>query len=70
MGMGVDVIDTGLSTTPTVEVAVTDFKGRCGYNFTASHNPMQWNALKFLNNKGEFISASEGKKEKGFGNSR
>jgi phosphomannomutase len=62
MGMGVDVIDTGLSTTPTVEVAVTDLKADAGIILTASHNPMQWNALKFLNNKGEFISASEGKR--------
>jgi phosphomannomutase len=62
MGMGVDVIDTGLSTTPTVEVAVTDLKVDAGIILTASHNPMQWNALKFLNNKGEFISASEGKR--------
>ena len=62
MGMGVDVIDTGLSTTPTVEVAVTEKKADAGIILTASHNPMQWNALKFLNNKGEFISASEGKR--------
>ncbi len=62
MGMGVDVINTGLSTTPTVEVAVTDLKADAGIILTASHNPMQWNALKFLNNKGEFISASEGKR--------
>ena len=62
MGMGVDVIDTGLSTTPTVEVAVTEKKADAGIILTASHNPMQWNALKFLNAKGEFISASEGKR--------
>lgn len=62
MGMGVDVIDIGLSTTPTVEVAVTEKKADAGIILTASHNPMQWNALKFLNAKGEFISASEGKR--------
>lgn len=62
MGMGVDVIDTGLSTTPTVEVAVTDKGADAGIILTASHNPMQWNALKFLNAKGEFISASEGRR--------
>lgn len=62
MGMGVDVIDTGLSTTPTVEVAVTEKQADAGIILTASHNPMQWNALKFLNAKGEFISASEGKR--------
>ena len=62
MGMGVDVIDTGLSTTPTVEVAVTEKKADAGIILTASHNPMQWNALKFLNAEGEFISASEGKR--------
>ena len=62
MGMGVDVIDTGLSTTPTVEMAVTDKGADAGIILTASHNPMQWNALKFLNAKGEFISASEGRR--------
>lgn len=62
MGMGVDVIDTGLSTTPTIEVAVTEKKADAGIILTASHNPMQWNALKFLNAKGEFISASEGQR--------
>ncbi len=58
--MGIDVIDIGLSTTPTVELAVTDFKAGGGVIITASHNPGIWNALKLLNNKGEFISASEG----------
>ena len=62
MGMGVDVIDTGLSTTPTVEVAVTEKGADAGIILTASHNPMQWNALKFLNAKGEFISADEGRR--------
>lgn len=62
IGMGVEVIDTGLSTTPTVEVAVTDKKADAGIILTASHNPINWNALKFLNAKGEFISAEEGKR--------
>ena len=60
MGMGVDVIDTGLSTTPTVEMAVIDKKADGGIILTASHNPTQWNALKLLNDRGEFISAEEG----------
>lgn len=59
-GMGADVIDIGLSTTPTVEVAVTAMKADGGVILTASHNPKQWNALKLLNNKGEFISKAEG----------
>ncbi len=57
---GVDVIDTGLSTTPTVEVAVTGCQADGGIILTASHNPAEWNALKLLNEKGEFISAQEG----------
>jgi len=61
-GMGVDVINAGLSTTPTIEVAVTETKSDAGIILTASHNPKQWNALKLLNEKGEFISASEGKR--------
>jgi phosphomannomutase len=60
MGCGIDVIDLGLSTTPTVEVAVAAEKAHGGIILTASHNPKQWNALKLLNEKGEFISASEG----------
>lgn len=60
LGMGIDVIETGLSTTPTVEVAVVDKKADGGIIITASHNPMQWNALKLLNEKGEFINAAEG----------
>jgi len=60
IGMGVDVLDIGLSTTPTVEIAVTDAKADGGIIITASHNPKQWNALKLLNNKGEFINAAEG----------
>ncbi len=60
-GMGVDVLETGLSTTPTTEMTVID--GHCdgGIIITASHNPKHWNALKLLNNKGEFISDKEGK---------
>jgi len=60
--MGVDVIDVGLSTTPTVEMAVTQHHADGGIIITASHNPMQWNALKLLNEKGEFISGEEGKR--------
>lgn len=59
-GMGVTVVDTGLSTTPTVEVAVPLEKADGGIILTASHNPKQWNALKLLNEKGEFISAEDG----------
>ncbi len=57
---GVNVIDLGLSTTPTVEMAVTHHNAQGGIIFTASHNPKQWNALKFLNGTGEFISAAQG----------
>lgn len=60
MGAGCNVIDIGLSTTPTVEMAVTDYKAQGGIVLTASHNPQQWNALKLLNHKGEFISAKDG----------
>jgi phosphomannomutase len=59
-GMGVDVIDLGLSTTPTVEMAVVDFEANGGIILTASHNPKQWNALKLLDAKGEFISEAMG----------
>lgn len=58
---GVNVIDVGLSTTPTVEVAVPANRADGGIILTASHNPIEWNALKLLNAKGEFISAEEGK---------
>ncbi len=61
-GMGVDVIDIGLSTTPTVEIAVPEEKANGGIIITASHNPKQWNALKLLNEKGEFISEKDGEK--------
>ena len=60
--LGVNVIDLGLSTTPTVEMAVIQHKADGGIILTASHNPMQWNALKLLNAKGEFISAADGAK--------
>ncbi|WP_462253166.1 phosphoglucosamine mutase [Ferruginibacter sp.] len=61
MGLGLDVIDLGLSTTPTVEMAVKFENAAGGIILTASHNPKEWNALKLLNNKGEFISGDEGK---------
>lgn len=60
VSMGFEVIDLGLSTTPTVEVAVTMAEAAGGIILTASHNPKEWNALKLLNEKGEFISAAEG----------
>ena len=60
-GLGLDVVDLGLSTTPTVEIAVPIEKAGGGIILTASHNPIQWNALKLLNEKGEFISADDGK---------
>ncbi|MFL9842969.1 phosphoglucosamine mutase [Flavobacterium rhizosphaerae] len=59
-GLGIDVIDLGLSTTPTVEIAVPMEKADGGIILTASHNPKQWNALKLLNEKGEFLSAADG----------
>ena len=59
-GLGIDVIDLGLSTTPTVELAVKMEKADAGIIITASHNPREWNALKLLNNEGEFISAETG----------
>jgi phosphomannomutase len=62
VGLGIDVIDLGLSTTPTVEVAVPLEKADGGIILTASHNPKQWNALKLLNEKGEFLSGAEGAK--------
>jgi len=61
-GMGIDVLDLGLSTTPTVEMAVADFKAQGGIILTASHNPKEWNALKLLDSNGEFISEDFGKK--------
>lgn len=61
IGMGFDVINIGLATTPTTELAVTMEKACGGIILTASHNPKQWNALKLLNEKGEFLNAAEGK---------
>ena len=60
LGLGIDVIDLGLSTTPTVEIAVPLEKAQGGIILTASHNPKQWNALKLLNHKGEFLSGADG----------
>ena len=62
VGLGINVIDLGLSTTPTVEIAVPLEKADGGIILTASHNPKQWNALKLLNSKGEFLDAIEGEK--------
>ncbi|RRN76815.1 phosphoglucosamine mutase, partial [Pseudoxanthomonas sp. SGD-10] len=59
--IGINVVDLGLSTTPTVEIAVPDEKAGGGIILTASHNPKQWNALKLLNNAGEFLSDKDGK---------
>lgn len=59
-GLGINVIDLGLSTTPTVEVMVTHLEADGGIILTASHNPKEWNALKLLNAKGEFVSAEDG----------
>lgn len=59
-GLGIDVVDLGLSTTPTVEIAVPLENAAGGIILTASHNPVQWNALKLLNEKGEFISGKDG----------
>lgn len=62
LGLGIDVVDLGLATTPTVEMAVPAEKAQGGIIITASHNPKQWNALKLLNAHGEFISAEEGQR--------
>ena len=61
IGMGVDIIDLGLSTTPTVEMAVVFEQAQGGIILTASHNPKEWNALKLLDSSGEFIAAETGK---------
>ena len=60
LGMGIDVIDLGLTTTPTIEMAVVKEKADGGIILTASHNPVEWNALKLLNSKGEFLNAIAG----------
>lgn len=62
MGIGIDTIELGLATTPTVEIAVTNENADGGIIITASHNPGEWNALKLLNEKGEFLSASDGQR--------
>ncbi len=62
IGLGIDIINLGLSTTPTVEKAVKKLNAQGGIILTASHNPKEWNALKLLNDVGEFISAEEGQK--------
>lgn len=60
IGLGINVINTGLSTTPTVEMLVVRYKAQGGIILTASHNPVQWNALKLLNEHGEFVSGDDG----------
>ena len=62
IGMGCHIVDLGLSTTPTVELAVPNENADGGIILTASHNPKEWNALKLLNNKGEFLNGAEGQK--------
>ncbi len=66
IAMGIDVVDLGYSTTPTVEMGVVFENAGAGIIFTASHNPKQWNALKFVNHKGEFISAADGDEVLGY----
>ena len=61
-GMGFDVVNIGLASTPTTEIAVVMEKACGGIILTASHNPMQWNALKLLNENGEFLNAEQGQK--------
>ena len=61
IAQGFEVIDLGLSTTPTVEFATANEKAKGGIIITASHNPSEWNALKLLNENGEFFSAEDGK---------
>jgi len=65
-GMGIDIVDAGLSTTPTVANGVKFLSAQGGVVVTASHNPKQWNALKLLNDKGEFISSLQGEEIQGF----
>lgn len=67
-GCGINVINIGLATTPTVELAVREKKANGGIILTASHNPKQWNALKLLNSRGEFLSDSDGKQILSFAN--
>ena len=60
LGMGIDVLDIGLTTTPTAGIAIPGSDSQGGIMITASHNPRQWNALKLLNEAGEFLSREEG----------
>ncbi len=60
VGLGFEVLDLGLSTTPTVEMAVTELEANGGIIISASHNPVNWNALKLLNNRGEFVTKKDG----------
>ncbi|MCB0853188.1 MAG: phosphoglucosamine mutase, partial [Bacteroidetes bacterium] len=60
VGLGLKVIDLGISTTPTVEMAVPELKAAGGIILTASHNPVDWNALKLLNYRGEFVTKKDG----------
>ncbi len=60
VSLGINVINLDYTTTPTLEMMVTEYQAQAGIIFTASHNPMQWNALKFINHKGEFISKEDG----------
>ena len=60
LGMGIDILDLGLTTTPTIEMAVVKESAAGGIILTASHNPVAWNALKLLNSKGEFLNAADG----------
>ena len=62
ISLGVNVIDLGLSTTPTVELMVKEYNAEGGIIITASHNPTEWNALKLLDENGEFLNSSEGEK--------
>lgn len=62
LAMGLDVLDAGLSTTPTIEMAVINNEAAGGIILSASHNPKEWNALKFFNERGEFLSAEDGEK--------
>src|SRR3989442_1026287 len=62
MGAGRDVVDLGLATTPTTQVAVEHLRAAGGVILTASHNPQPWNALKFLSDRGEFLEPAEGER--------
>lgn len=68
--MGVDVIDIDYTTTPTIEMAIIRFKSDGGIMISASHNPMQWNALKLFDPNGEFVNAEDGKRIKALAENR